>query len=140
MAQLNPYLSFPGTAREAMAFYASVLGGEPTINTFGEYGDPSAPGADGVMHAQLETPAGLTLMASDMPPGEEGSHRPGNNVALSLSGDDGEELRRYWEALADGAEVAVPLEQQMWGDEFGMLTDRYGITWMVNIAGEGSAS
>lgn len=136
MTQLDPYVTFPGTAREAVAFYAQVLGGQPAISTFGEYGgDPSAPGADGVMHAQLESPSGLTLMASDAPPGQEASHRPGNNVSLSLSGDDTEELRGYWERLSEGAAIDVPLERQVWGDEFGMLTDRFGIQWMVNISG-----
>jgi PhnB protein len=131
---LNPYLNFPGTAREAMTFYQQVLGGELTVNTFGEYG-AEGDGADGIMHAQLETPDGLVLMASDMPPGSEGSHNPGNNITVSLSGDS-EQLRGFWDALSDGAEIQMPLEKQMWGDEFGSLTDRYGIPWMVNIAGD----
>ena len=131
---LNPYLNFPGTAREAMTFYQRVLGGELTINTFGEYGTQGE-GAEGIMHAQLETPDGLVLMASDMPPGAEGTHNPGNNITVSLSGD-GEQLRGFWQALSEGAEVQMPLEKQMWGDEFGSLTDRYGIPWMVNIAGD----
>lgn len=62
MALLNPYLTFDGTAREAMEFYASVLGGDLNVNTFGDFGDP---GNEGVMHAQLVTPTGFTLMASD---------------------------------------------------------------------------
>ena len=134
---LNPYLNFPGTAREAMTFYQKVLGGELTVNTFGEYGSEGE-GADGIMHAQLETDDGLTLMASDMPPGAEGNHHPGNNITVSLSGE-GEQLRRYWEGLSEGAEIQMPLEKQMWGDEFGSLTDRFGIPWMVNIAGDRSA-
>ena len=133
---LNPYLNFPGTAREAMTFYQQVLGGDLTVNTFGEYG-AEGDSADGVMHAQLETPDGLVLMASDMPPGSESTHNPGNNITVSLSGD-GEQLRRYWQALSDGAEIQMPLEKQMWGDEFGALTDRFGIPWMVNIAGDRS--
>ncbi|HEX6918036.1 MAG TPA: VOC family protein, partial [Phycicoccus sp.] len=70
-ARLNPYLTFPGTARDAMTFYQQVLGGDLNVSTFGEFGDPGAPGADGVMHAQLETPDGFVLMASDTRPGEE---------------------------------------------------------------------
>ena len=84
------------------------------------------------MHAQLETPAGFTLMASDTAPGM-GEVTTGSNFAVSLSGDD-EALRGYWDGLADGGSVQMPLEKQMWGDEFGMLTDRFGIDWMVNIA------
>jgi PhnB protein len=133
-SRLNPYISFNDNARQAMEFYKSVFGGTLAMNTFGEYGDPEAPGADKIMHGMLETDNGFTLMGADTPPGSE--HRPGNNIAVSLSGDDAGELRGYWEKLADGGTVSVPLETQMWGDEFGMCEDRFGITWMVNIAGE----
>lgn len=131
-ATLNPYLNFPGNAREAMEFYQRALGGDLTVSTFGEYGD-TGPSADGVMHAQLTTPHGFTLMASDLPPGQEGAHQPGRNVYVSLSGDD-PALREHWQALSDGAQVEMPLEKQMWGDEFGSLVDRFGIGWMVNIS------
>lgn len=130
-SRLNPYISFRGKAREALEFYRSVLGGELTISTFGEYGDKSSPIADQVMHGQLETSAGYTLMASDTP--DEMPYEPGNNIAVSLSGDDAEQLRGYFAALSEGGVVTVPLEKQMWGDEFGMLVDRFGIGWLVNI-------
>jgi PhnB protein len=134
-SRLNPYISFNGNAREAMEFYTSVFGGELTTSTFGEYGD-TGPGSDGIMHAQLETPSGYTIMAADTPEGMP--YEPGTNIAVSLSGDDSDELRGYWTKLSDGGTVAVPLEKQMWGDEFGQLTDRFGIGWLVNIAGEQS--
>jgi PhnB protein len=134
-ARLNPYLSFNGTAREAMTFYQQVLGGDLVINTFGEFGQEGE-GSDGVMHAQLETPQGFTIMASDTAPGMD-EVTLGSNFAVSLSGDD-EALRRHWEGLSEGATITMPLEKQMWGDEFGMLTDRFGVPWMVNI-GSGSA-
>jgi len=130
--RLNPYLNFDGNAREAMEFYQSALGGKLDIATFGEYGD-EGPSKDGVMHANLETASGFTLMASDTPPGMPLDQ--GASVSISLSGDDVDELRGYWEKLSEGAQVTMPLEKQMWGDEFGMLTDRFGIQWMVNIAG-----
>lgn len=133
-SRLNPYLSFKDTAREAMEFYRDVFGGELEINTFGEYGDHSAPEADLVMHAMLETPAGFTLMASDTPPGME--LREGSQITISLSGDEGDELRAYWEKLSGSGTVTMPLERQMWGDEFGACTDRFGIAWVVNIAGD----
>ncbi|CAN7236057.1 VOC family protein [Knoellia sp. LjRoot47] len=137
---LNPYIQFKDNAREAMEFYKDVFGGELTVSTFGDFGggDPEhqAP-ADGVMHAQLEAPGGLTLMASDTPPGME--HSAGSQIAISLSGD-GDELRGYWDRLSDGGQVQVPLEKQMWGDEFGMCADKFGIGWMVNIAGEQPAA
>jgi len=132
MAQLlNPYLSFDGNAREAMEFYKGVFGGELTMNTFGEFGAPDAGNADKIMHSQLETDRGFTLMASDTP--SEMGRTAGDNITISLSGEDGGELRGYWEKLSDGGNVTMPLEKQMWGDEFGMCIDRFGIPWMVNI-------
>lgn len=130
-SRLNPYLSFQGTARQAMELYRDVFGGELVVNTFGEYGGEPA---EGVMHARLETPAGFTLMASDTPDGQ--SVGAGGPITISLSGDDTEELTGYWEQLSDGGSVVMPLEKQMWGDTFGMCTDRFGIGWMVNIAGD----
>ena len=130
-SRLNPYISFTDNARQALEFYESVFGGTLRMNTFGEYESPDAPGADGIMHGQLETTSGFTLMAADTPPGME--HNPGTNITVSLSGDDADELRGYWDKLADGGTVGVPLEKQMWGDEFGMCTDKFGIPWMVNI-------
>ena len=132
-SRLNPYISFPGTARDAMEFYERVFGGTLTLNTFGESGGQDAPNPDQIMHAMLETSSGFTLMASDTPPGME--HNPGTTIAISVSGDDGDELRGYWNQLSEGGTVTMPLEKQMWGDEFGMCTDRFGISWMVNIAG-----
>ncbi len=132
-SRLNPYISFDGNARSAMEFYEGVFGGTLTLNTFGELGGDSGPTADGIMHGMLETAGGFTLMGVDMPPGSE--HSPGNNFAVSLSGDNADELRGYWEDLsADGA-ITLPLELQMWGDEFGMCVDQFGIPWMINIAG-----
>jgi PhnB protein len=129
---LNPYLNFSDNARQAMEFYRDVFGGELKLNTFGEYGDPSAPGANNIMHAQLETENGFTLMASDAPPGmdlDEGS----GTITISLSGDDEQELRGYWDKLSEGGTVTMPFEKQMWGDLFGMCTDKFGVPWMVDI-------
>jgi PhnB protein len=128
---LNPYISFDGNAREAMESYRDIFGGDLTISTFGEFGQADSPIADKVMHGQLSAPNGMVLMGADNPP--DTKHEPGNNIAISLSGTDADELRGYWSKLADGGQVAVPLEKQMWGDEFGMCTDRFGIGWMVNI-------
>lgn len=130
-SRLNPYLNFPGQARQAMEFYRDVLGGELRISTFGEFGSPDEATKDNVMHAVLETPKGFTLMASDLAPGMQ--HKPGENVALSLSGVDADELRGYWEKLSAGGTVTMPLEKQVWGDEFGMCVDKFGVNWMVNI-------
>ena len=130
-SRLNPYINFANTAREALEFYRRVFSGDLTLSTYGESGMAEGPDADKIMHGQLETPAGYTLMASDAPAGMELS--VGTNISISLSGDDADELRGYFTGLAEGGVVTVPLEKQMWGDEFGMCVDPFGITWMVNI-------
>jgi PhnB protein len=130
-SRLNPYLSFSDNARQALEFYREVFGGELVLSTFGEAGGADGPDADKVMHGQLETPAGYTLMASDTPAGMERGE--GSSIAVSLSGDD-PELRGYFEALAADGTVTMPLEKQMWGDEFGMCVDRFGISWLVNVS------
>jgi PhnB protein len=135
-SRLNPYISFPGNAREAMDFYAGVFGGDLHVNTFGEYG-MEGDGADKIMHGMLETDNGFTIMGADNPPGMDLT--TGNNMSVSLSGDDTDLLTGYWEKLSDGGIVMMPLEKQMWGDVFGMCTDRFGVSWLVNIAGDAAA-
>jgi PhnB protein len=130
--KLNPYLNFPGTAREAMEFYESVFGGTLSVMTFADAGAEGVADPSQVMHASLETSSGYTLMASDVPPGMD--LQPGNAMSVSLSGDAVDELRGYWAALSAGGKVTMPLEVQMWGDEFGACTDRFGVSWMVDIA------
>jgi PhnB protein len=130
-SRLNPYIAFSDDARQALEFYRGVFGGELSLSTFGEAGGADGPDADKVMHGQLETPAGYTLMVSDTPAGMD--RTVGTNISISLSGDDTDELRGYFAALSEGGTVTVPLEKQMWGDEFGMCLDRFGVGWMVNI-------
>lgn len=125
---LNPYLALTGTAREAMEFYRSILGGELRVMTFGDAGMP-VPNPDGVMHAYLSTPKGYAIMASDTMP--DMPHQAGDTVALSLSGDD-DDLPGYFAALAEGGEVQVPFAAQMWGDEYGLVRDKFGVLWHVN--------
>jgi PhnB protein len=130
-SQLNPYVSFDGNARQAMEFYKGVFGGDLRVNTFGEFGSQDTPDADKVMHSQLETDGGFTLMAADTPSGMQ--RNPGDTITISLSGDDADALRGYWEKLSNGGTVTLPMEKQMWGDEFGMCMDQFGVPWMVNI-------
>ena len=132
---LNPYLNWRDQARSALEFYHSVLGGELTMSTFGDFGVSDDPGEkDKIMHGQLEAENGMTLMGADVPASME--HDRGRAAAsVSLSGDDEPTLRRYWEGLSEGATIREPLVQAPWGDHFGMLTDKFGIDWMVNIAG-----
>ncbi|MEV6201320.1 VOC family protein [Streptomyces sp. NPDC051771] len=135
-SRLNPYLSFTGSAKQALDFYQEVFGGEPVVNTYSQYGEAPPGFADKIMHGMLETPAGFTLMVADTPPGMD--HTPGSTISISVSGDDETELRGYWDKLSARGTVSVPLEKQMWGDVFGMCTDEFGVVWMVNIAGQPS--
>lgn len=129
---LNPYLTFKGNAREAMEFYKSVLGGELKITTFSEGGTPADEGdANLVMHALLEN-GPLTFMASDS--GTKHEVNMGDNISMSISGEDEEAITKYFNGLAEGGEVTMPLSKAPWGDTFGMLTDKFGIKWMVNIS------
>ena len=129
--KLNPYITYDGDARAALEFYQSVLGGELTVNTYGEFGMPDPAFAGTLMHGRLETPDGFTLMGADTPP--DSPHNPGTNVVISLSGDERDKLHGWFTRLAEGGAVSVPLEKQMWGDEYGAFRDRFGIEWMVNI-------
>jgi PhnB protein len=131
-SRLNPYINFADTARQALEFYRGVFGGDLSLSTFGEVGAAEGAHADKIMHGQLETPTGYTLMASDTPPGMERDE--GATISISLSGDDADELRGYFARLSEGGSVTVSLEKQMWGDEFGMCVDQFGIAWMVNIS------
>lgn len=138
MPKLNPYLQFEGDAREAMTFYRDVFGGELTISTFGDFGadqhDGAALPADGVMHGQLETAHGMTLMGSDLPPGQSAATPNGH---LCLSGDEAALLTGWFEALSEGGHVDVPLERQVWGDLYGQVKDRFGVNWMFNVGSQG---
>lgn len=135
-SKLNPYVNVTGgRSRQALEFWQSVLGGGLHVSTFGENG-MEGPLADQIMHGQLETPAGFTLMAADAPP-EMFAVTEGNNVTVSISGDaeSADDMRGWFAGLAEGGQITQPLEVAPWGDEFGMLVDKFGINWMVNIAG-----
>jgi PhnB protein len=133
--RLNPYISFKNNAREAIEFYHSIFGGELTINTFADLHASQDPSEDNlIMHSMLVAPNGLTLMASDTT--QRMAYTPGDNMSVSLSGEAEDEkvLTSYWTGLMVGGTEAMPLSKAVWGDSFGMGTDKYGITWLVNIA------
>lgn len=135
-SKLNPYISLQGNTREAMEFYQSVFGGKLDLSTFGESGMvPEGADPNGIMHAVLVADNGITIMAADSATGMR-KLVEGTNVSLSLSGDNEEELTAYYNKLVDGGKVEQPLEKAPWGDTFGMCTDKYGLFWMVNIAGK----
>jgi len=135
-SRLNAYLNFPGTAREAMEFYQSIFGGRLSVSTFKEYGMVQNP-ADGdkIMHSMLEADNGISFMGSDVP---SNMPQPQATTSLALSGDDKEELTGYFNGLAAGGTIQQPLMESPWGDTFGMVTDKFGVDWMVNIAGQRS--
>lgn len=133
MVQLVPYLNFPGgVTREAMAFYQSVFGGVLTISSFADFGMTDHMPADGTMHAELVAD-GFTLMASDAMPGAENTWG-GTRVYCSFMGNELETLTGWFEKLAEGGKVGMPLQTQVWGDVFGLVMDRFGIEWMVNVS------
>lgn len=129
---LSPYLNFNGNAAPAMKFYQSVLGGELTLQTFGESGMAKSPEEkDRIIHAVLKNDT-LSFMASDGPPGK--SVTIGDNVHMSIVGSDMSTLTKYFNGLAEGGKIDMLLAKQFWGDTFGMLTDKFGVHWMVNIS------
>lgn len=132
---LNPYLQFDGITRKAMEFYHRVLGGELSVLTFGDGMRETNPDlASKIMHSSLYLDRGIHIMASDVPPGMP----MGPNGTISLSSDDAAGgdaglLTSWWEHLLEDAEVTMPLEQAPWGDHYGQLRDKFGVTWMINI-------
>ncbi len=136
--KLTSYINFNGNATQALEFYRSVFGGEVDSDTFGAFNEASG-GAmpvdpqdnDKIMHATL-TAEYVELMISDYP--SHWKDVPSNsNITLSLSGDDDAVLRKYWSALAEGGTIEQPLEVAPWGDAFGSIKDKFGVSWMVNI-------
>jgi PhnB protein len=128
---LNPYLNFRDNTREAMEFYQGVFGGDLKTMTFKEFQASQDPSEDDkIMHATLEAD-GIMFMAADTPNSME--YQSGSNISMSLSGDDEQQLRGYFDKLQDGGMVVMPLEKAEWGDTFGMVIDRFGVRWLVNV-------
>ncbi len=133
MAQINPYLTFAGNCRDAITFYQSCFGGEMFFQTVGE-----SPMADQlpqemrglVMHSSL-TSDKVIIMGSDMTP--KGGVYTGNNLSLLVDCSSEDEIRKLFDALAEGGQVRHPVEKTFWGALFGDLTDKYGIQWMLNL-------
>lgn len=130
--KLNPYLNFKDNTREAMEFYRTVFGGKLQMDTFKEFHASQDPSDDDkIMHAVLDADNGITIMGSDTPDRME--YKPGSTFSMSLSGEDERELRGYFDKLASGGTVTMPLEKAIWGDMFGMCMDRFGVMWLVNV-------
>ena len=133
--KLNPYLNFKSNARQAMEFYHSVFGGKLQMSTFKEYHASQTPDEDDlIMHAELNVSENLLFMASDTPARME--FHPGNTMSMSLTGENEAELKTFFQKLSVGGTVSMPLEKAIWGDTFGMCTDKFGIGWLVNITAQ----
>jgi len=134
-SKLNPYINFRDNTRDAMEFYRTVFGGKLQLSTFKDYHASQDPSEDNkIMHSVLEAENGIMFMASDTPNRME--YRPGANMSMSLSGDNEAELTAYFEKLSAGGMVSMPLGKAPWGDSFGMCIDKFGVQWLVNIAGQ----
>lgn len=136
MASLHPYLNFPGTTEEAFNFYKSIFGGEfAALQRFKETPEADripAAEQDKIMHIALPIGKGVVLMATDALESMGQTLKAGNNFYLSLDTDSEEEADNIFKALSAGGEVTMPLDKAFWGAYFGMLTDKFGIQWMVN--------
>lgn len=136
-SELNPYLSFQNNAREAMEFYKSVFGGKLSMSTFKEFNVSQDTKMENlIMHAELEADNGIKFMAADTLEGMV--YKPGESIRMALSGENEAELKSYFEKLSSGGLITQPLEKAPWGDSFGMLVDKFGITWFVNIISQKS--
>ncbi|MDI9895674.1 VOC family protein [Rhodococcus sp. IEGM 1381] len=145
--QTTTHLNFRGDARAALEFYQSVFGGHAVINTYSDFGMPAdLPGADKVVFGLVAAENGFRVMGYDIPGHTEGSIAGGGSTRrengttvtdqalfVSIGSDTLEELTGYWEALAVDAVVIEPLAASAWSAGFGMLTDRFGVTWSINV-------
>jgi PhnB protein len=131
---LTPYLNFNGNTAEAMKFYQSILGGELIMQTFAEAGMAKTPEeGNRIVHADLKNET-LSFMASDGHPSQQ--VRFGDNIHMSISGTDQNKLTEFFNKLAQDGKADMPLAKQFWGDTFGMLTDKFGVHWMINITSQ----
>ena len=147
------HLNFRGDARAALEFYRSVFGGELSVATYGDFGMPQdVPGAQSVVFGQLETTDGFRVMAYDIPGQSGGSaasagstHRENGTTItdqsffVAVRGETLDEITGYWAALSAGATIVEPLAASAWSPGFGMLTDRFGVTWILDVAAAYSA-
>lgn len=134
MTHINPYLLFENNCREAMTFYRDCVGGDLTMQTVAESavaGQKSPDAAEKIMHASLTKKGMPMLMASDML--EPGAHAvQGNTISLSLNCSSEDEIQTIFAKLSEGGKVTQPLKDEFWGATFGMLTDKFGMHWMLN--------
>lgn len=148
--QTTTHLNFRGDARQALEFYQSVFGGHLVVNTYADFGMPAEiPGSDKVVFGLVAAENGFRLMGYDIPGQTEGgiagggSTRRENNTTItdqalfvSISSPTLDEMQAYWDALAVDATIVEPFAASAWSAGFGMLTDRFDVTWSVSVAAE----
>ncbi|HEX4808933.1 MAG TPA: VOC family protein [Bryobacteraceae bacterium] len=134
MKQTNTYLNFDGNCREAMTFYGKCLQAEPNFTPFSaappEMSAVAKTAPDRILHAELAS-GPVVLMASDTLPGMP--FIQGNNFSISMTCDTEQEMERVFASLSENGKVTMPLHDAFWGGRFGMLTDRFGINWMLSF-------
>ncbi|UOF00649.1 VOC family protein [Bdellovibrio reynosensis] len=132
MKDVNTYLTFDGSCKEAMSFYQKCLEGELQMTTFGESNMPTPPEAkDRVMHARMFKGGMTLIMASDTMPGMQ--CRQGDNFSISLTCENAGEAEKFFVSLSEGGIVKMPLQETFWAEKFAMFTDKFGINWMINL-------
>ena len=148
--QTTTHLNFRGDARQALELYQSVFGGHLVVNTYADFGMPAAiPGADKVVFGLVAAENAFRIMGYDIPGRTEGgiaapgsTHRENNTTVtdqslfVSISAPTLEELQGYWDTLSTDATIVEPLAASAWSAGFGMLTDRFGVTWSASVAAE----
>jgi len=134
------HLNFRGDARAALEFYQGVFGGDRTAITYADaHSVTAADEAQQIMWGQVASPEGFRVMAYDVP--SHTPHDPGTiPVFVSVRGTDADEITRYWERLVEGSDVIVPLAQAAWAPLYGMLKDRFGVTWVLDVEAAWPAS
>ncbi len=145
--QATTHLNFRGDARAALEFYGTVFGGDAVLRTYADFGMPAeAPGSDGVVFGIVEAASGFRIMGYDIPGAtgggvagggatrrERGSTITDQALFVSIGAESLEELRVPWDALSTDAVVVEPLAVSAWSAGFGMLTDRFGVTWSFGV-------
>lgn len=146
--QTTPHLNFRGDARAALTFYQSVFGGHLVVNTYAEFGMPAElPDADKVVFGLVASENGFRIMGYDVPAATDGGLVGGGatrrenhttiteqSLFVAIGSDSLEELQNYWDALAVDALIVEPLAASAWSAGFGMLTDRFGVTWSISVS------
>ena len=129
---ITPHLNFRGQARAALSFYNKVFGGECVLMTYEQMGQGSGKDADQIMWGQVVSADGFRIMAFDVL--EPRPYAPGENAFfVSVRGDSASEVQTRWDSLSDGATILHPIGKAPWSDLYGMLRDRFGVTWIVDV-------